>query len=35
LTDNDNCGLCGSASALDKKCTSGVCVCIVQGTCAN
>jgi hypothetical protein len=34
-TDSDNCGLCGSECALDKKCVSSVCTCIVPGTCTN
>jgi hypothetical protein len=33
MTENANCGWCESECALDKQCISGVCTCIVPGTC--
>jgi len=35
MTEDANCGWCGSGCALDKKCIGGECTCIVPGTCPN
>ena len=33
MTEDANCGWCDSQCASDKQCISGVCTCIVPGTC--